>query len=230
MAYPVNFSADYAERRSRLSVFFRLILLIPLTVVLYVYSLIATVAVFIAWLVIVLTARYPDSLFDFVAGYTRFVARYTGYGALLRDAYPPFWGGEDAAYPIRLEFHGPLPEYNRLKTFFRVILMIPLVVLRYAITVLLEIVAIAAWFILVFSGSMPRGLFDVMAMANSYIARSDAYIFLLTETYPPLEEQPAAGGGPQTAAIETAPAAPAPAEPAGDAPPDGRSAGPGAPR
>jgi hypothetical protein len=36
---------------------------------------------------------------------------------------------------------------------------------------------------------MPRGLFDVMVLANSYIARSDAYLFLLTETYPPFQDE-----------------------------------------
>ena len=144
--------------------------------------------VFIAWFAIVFTGKYPEGMYEFVAGYTRFVARYTGYAALLCDAYPPWWGQDDPNYPIRLEFRGPLDTYDRLKTLFRIILMIPLVILRYALTVVLELVSIAAWFILVISGQMPRGMFDLMAMANSYIVRSDAYIFLRTETYPPLEE------------------------------------------
>ena len=28
-----------------------------------------------------------------------------------------------------------------------------------------------------------------MVLANSYIARSDAYLFLLTETYPPIQDE-----------------------------------------
>ena len=35
---------------------------------------------------------------------------------------------------------------------------------------------------------MPRGLFDLMVLANSYTARSDAYLYLLTETYPPFQD------------------------------------------
>ncbi len=35
---------------------------------------------------------------------------------------------------------------------------------------------------------MPRGLFDLMVLANSYTARSDAYIYLLSETYPPFQD------------------------------------------
>jgi hypothetical protein len=48
------------------------------------------------------------------------------------------------------------------------------------------------------TGKMPRGLFDLMVLANSYTARSDAYLFLLTETYPPFQDEQtrAAGTGP----------------------------------
>jgi len=54
---------------------------------------------------------------------------------------------------------------------------------------LLEIGAVAAWFIILVTGEMPRGLFDLMVLANSYTARSDAYLFLLTETYPPFQDE-----------------------------------------
>ena len=87
-----------------------------------------------------------------------------------------------------MEFAGPLEHYSRLKTFFRVILAIPIVVLRYVMGLLLEIGAFAAWFVILVTGKMPRGLFDLMVLANSYTARSDAYLFLLTETYPPFQD------------------------------------------
>jgi hypothetical protein len=88
-----------------------------------------------------------------------------------------------------MEFDGPLPQYSRLKTGFRFIIAIPVVVLRYVIGILLEIGAVAAWFVILITGSLPRGLFDVMVLANSYTARSDAYLFLLTETYPPFQDE-----------------------------------------
>ena len=53
---------------------------------------------------------------------------------------------------------------------------------------LLEIGAFAAWFVILITGKMPRGLFDLMVLANSYTARSDAYLYLLTETYPPFQD------------------------------------------
>ena len=189
MAYPVTFEADYAERRNRLSAFFRLILVIPAAIVLYVYGIIASVAIVIAWFAIVITGRYPKGLYEFVAGFTRSLARVTAYGALLGDPYPPFGGADDADYPVRMRFDGPLEHYSRAKTFFRFILAIPLVILRYVLHLLLEIGAVAAWFVILITGRLPRGLFDVMVLANSYTARSDAYLYLLTETYPPFQDE-----------------------------------------
>ena len=195
MPYPVTFEADYVERRNRLTAFFRLILAIPFAIWLYLYAIVASIAIVIAWLAIVFTARYPRGLYDFVAGYTRLLARVTAYTALLCDPYPPFGGGDDSSYPVRLEFAGPYERYSRMKTLFRIVLAIPIVILRYVMGLLLEIGAVGAWFTILVIGRMPRGLFDVMVLANSYTARSDAYLYLLTETYPPFQDEQTRAAG-----------------------------------
>jgi Domain of unknown function (DUF4389) len=224
VSYPVSFEADYVSQRSRLTAFFRLILAIPLFIWLAIYGIAATVAIVIAWFAIVFTARYPRALYDFVEGYTRYLARATAYAALICDPYPSFLGEDDPAYPVRMHFAGPLDPYSRLKTFFRVIIAIPIVILRYVIGLLLEITAVAAWFVIVITGKLPRGLFDVMVLANSYTARSDAYLYLLTETYPPFEDEhtrSAGVEGPGATAEGPAPPSaggPAPPTPEGPAP------------
>jgi hypothetical protein len=195
MSYPVTFEVDYAERRNRLTAFFRLILAIPLAIWLYLYAIVAYIAMVIAWFAIVITGHYPKALYDFVAGFTRTLARATAYAALLSDPYPPFSGAGDGAYPVRMEFAGPLERYSRLKTFFRPLLAIPIVILRYVMNILLEIGAVAAWVVIVITGRLPRGLFDVMVLTNSYMARSDAYLFLLTETYPPFQDDQTRAAG-----------------------------------
>jgi Domain of unknown function (DUF4389) len=196
VSYPVTFEADYVERHNRLTTFFRLILAIPLAIWLYVYAIVADIAVVIAWFAIVITGRYPQGLYDFVAGFTRFLARFTAYTVLLCDPYPSFGGSPDPAYPVRMEFV-PLERYSRLKTLVRIILAIPILIVRYVMGILLEIGAIAAWFVILITGKLPRGLFDLMVLANSYTARSDAYIYLLSETYPPFQdEQTRAAGTP----------------------------------
>jgi hypothetical protein len=198
VSYPVTFEADYVDRHSRLTSFFRLFLAIPLFFWLYFYGIAASIAIVIAWFAIVITGRFPKGLYDFIAGWTRFITRVTGYTVLLADAYPSFGGSDDPAYPIRMQFAAPLDQYSRLKTFFRMILAIPILILRYVMGLLLEIGALAAWVVIVVTGKLPRGLFDLMVLANSYTARSDAYMYLLTETYPPFQDETtrAAGTGP----------------------------------
>jgi hypothetical protein len=206
VSYPVTFEVDYVERRNRLTTFFRLLLVIPVGIVLYVFGIVASIAVVIAWFAIVITGRYPQGLYDFVADFNRFLARVTAYAVLLSDPYPPFSGADDPAYPVRMHFSGPLEQYSRLKTFFRIILAIPIMVLRYVLNLLLEVGAFAAWFVILFTGKMPRGLFDLMVLANSYTARSDAYVFLLTETYPPFQDETTRSAGTPGPTIPEAPA------------------------
>ncbi len=163
---------------------------------LYFYAIAAMVAIVLAWFALVITARYPRGLYDFIAAYTRFVTRFTAYTVLLCDPYPSFGGSDDLAYPVRMHFAGPLDRYSRAKAFFRFILAIPIVILRYVIHLMLEIGAVAAWFVIVITGKLPRGLFDLIVLANSYTARSDAYLALLTETYPPFQDEHTRAAGP----------------------------------
>jgi Domain of unknown function (DUF4389) len=204
VSYPVTFEADYVESRNRLTVFFRLILAIPLVIWLLLYGIVAELAIIVAWFAILITGHYPRGLYEFVAGYTRFATRTLAYTYLLSDPYPSFTGADDPNYPVRMQFQ-PLEHYNRLKTLFRIILAIPIVIVRYVMGLLLEIGAVAAWFVILVTGSMPRGLFDLMVLANSYTARSDSYLYLLTETYPPFQDEQTRAAG--------APAPPPPAPP-----------------
>jgi hypothetical protein len=197
VSYPVTFEADYVESRNRLTTFFRLILAIPLAIWAALYGIVAYLAVLVAWFAIIITGRYPEGLYDFVADFTRFYTRVLAYTYLLSDPYPSFGGSDDPAYPVRMRFER-LGEYSRPKTFFRVVLAIPILIVRYVMALMLEIGAVAGWFVILVTGKMPRGLFDLMVLANSYTARSDAYLFLLTETYPPFQDEQTRAAGTQT--------------------------------
>ena len=90
MEYPINVDFEYREKLSRLTTFFRPIMVIPQWVVLYFIGIAASIVIFIAWWAILFTGRYPGWAYNFVAGYIRWYTRVSGYYCLLTDKYPPF--------------------------------------------------------------------------------------------------------------------------------------------
>lgn len=88
--YPITLDVEFPDKLSRLTTFFRCLLIIPQMVVLYFVGIAAGVIIFISWWAILFTGRYPKGLFDFVSGYFRWVTRVNGYYYLLTDKYPPF--------------------------------------------------------------------------------------------------------------------------------------------
>ena len=93
MGYPVTFAVDYLERRDRLTTFFRLLLAIPIAIWLALYGLAAFLAVVVAWFTLVITARFPAGLYEFVAGYVRLLTFANAYVALLVRRLPAVRGG-----------------------------------------------------------------------------------------------------------------------------------------
>ena len=74
--YPIVYSAKFEEEgRNRLTVLLRWIVVIPWLIVGFFYGIAASIAVVIAWFAILFTGRYPEGLYDFVAGFARFSAR-----------------------------------------------------------------------------------------------------------------------------------------------------------
>src|SRR5690349_1518152 len=122
LPYPVRLVGGHDLERSRLTVFFRLFLVIPHAIVLAVYGIGAFVAAVVAWFAGVFTGRVPDGVHGFIAGYLRYSIRVGAYATILADPFPPF--GSGGRYPVELEIDPPVQQ-SRLTVFFRYILAIP---------------------------------------------------------------------------------------------------------
>lgn len=186
--YPIGYDQTPPIQRSRLTVFFRLLLLIPHLIWSMLYAFATCVVLIIAWFAIVLTARFPAGMYEFVAGFLRFYARVCAYALLVVDQFPPFDGGEHPEYPVRVKIGPPQAKYSRLKAFFRLILAIPIFILQYVFEIWLVVVAIAIWFVAVVMGKTLFELTEAMRFPMSYYVRSTAYVYLMTDRYPPLSE------------------------------------------
>lgn len=89
-AYPIRVNvAPRAERQSRLSAFFRIILALPAWIVLYFVGYMHLMIGVVAWLTIVFRGYLPEQLNTAMTFCNSFYARVYGYLALLTDDYPP---------------------------------------------------------------------------------------------------------------------------------------------
>jgi hypothetical protein len=53
------------------------------------------------------------------------------------------------------------------------------------------VVVIAAWFVILFTGRYPRGMFDFLVGVGRWTARVNAYVLVLvTDRYPPFRLTP----------------------------------------
>lgn len=205
-----TYAAANAEKRSRLTTFFRILLVIPHLIVLALWGFVAFFAVIVAWFALLFTARYPAGLYRFLAGYSRYAARVYGYYYLLADPYPPFNGDEHPEYPVVLQIGPPLASYSRLLVFFRLILLIPVYIVLYVLSIVAGVVVFLNWLVILVLGRLPEGLHAVVAFCMSYQARSTVYSLLLTEAFPPFDGSPES----VTGAMPGGPAAGPPVPPA----------------
>jgi hypothetical protein len=76
--------------RNRLTVGFRLILLLPHALAVWFLGIAWAITSIVAWFAIVFTGEYPLGLYNFGVGVFRWSTRAEAYIFLLRDEYPPF--------------------------------------------------------------------------------------------------------------------------------------------
>ncbi len=106
----------------------------------------------------------------------------------LGTATPPGATGGAGQTPdeILVAFAEPAPQ-NRLTVLVRIILAIPHLVVLWALGIAAEVVLIICWFAALFLGRLPEGLGGFLTGYLRWLVRVQAYLFLLTDRYPPFE-------------------------------------------
>jgi hypothetical protein len=188
--HPIGLIVDDDLRRTRLTVFFRLLLAIPLAIWLAIWGIAAYFAVLIAWFAALFTARVPEGLHEFIARYLRAVTHLSSYALLLADPWPPF-GGAQGAYPIDLRVDAAALQ-SRLTVFFRLLIAVPALLFCSVFFPVNRLIAFFGWFYCLFTGHMHRGMRDISAWMLRYELQTYGYLFMLTGRYPSLSGAPTA--------------------------------------
>jgi hypothetical protein len=179
---PVSLVDRDDSRRSRLTVFFRLLLALPHLVWATLWGIAALLAAIVNWFATLILGRSPSRLHRFLVRYVRYAFHVSAFATLVANPFPGFVG-EAGSYPVDLEIRAERRQH-RLKTFFRSFLAIPAMVIASVLQHLLLIVAIFAWFAALITGQMPSGLQHLGAAVLRYSAQLWAYLFVLTDRYP----------------------------------------------
>jgi Domain of unknown function (DUF4389) len=208
---PIRLVVGDDLERSRLTVFFRLLLAIPHLVWVTLWGVAAFVVAFVMWLAVLINGQVPTGLHDFVAGYLRYATHVGGYLFLAASPYPGFRGRP--GYPIDIEIDPPRRQ-SRWTGFFRLLLAIPALLLAatlggglsfgspggswgaaeqsstsaawtaFSVTGVAAAAAFLAWFAILARGRAPRGIRDLVAFTLGYAAQAGGYLLLLTGRYP----------------------------------------------
>src|SRR5437016_4167895 len=88
--HPIRLVVNDDRRRNRLTVLFRVILVIPHLIWLAIWSIGAFVAAVLNWFATLATARSPDGLHNFLALYVKYATHVYAYLLLAAGPYPPF--------------------------------------------------------------------------------------------------------------------------------------------
>jgi hypothetical protein len=169
-------------RRSRLTVFFRLVLAIPHIVWLLLWTVLALLAAIVNWFFALFAGRAWTPLARFLGAYIRYNAHVSAFLWLVANPFPGFVGAA-GSYPVdpQLPAQG---RQNRWITGFKIFLSIPAIFLNGAIGWITFTAGFLTWFYALVLGRAPGGLQRAGAYSIGYGAQLNCYLYSLTDRYP----------------------------------------------
>ena len=182
--HPIRLVVTDDCKRSRLTVFFRLILAIPHFIWMGLWGIAAFFVVIVGWFAALFTGRLPTGMHRFLTRYERYRTNLNAYMSLLANPYPPF-NGQPGLHTVDLHVEPPQPQ-PRWKILLRIFLAIPAIILAWVFSQVRQIVAFLGWFVCIVIGRMPKGMRDLGLYCLRYEAQTNCYVMLLTERYPSL--------------------------------------------
>jgi hypothetical protein len=190
VTHPVRFVITDDLHRSRLTVFFRAVLVLPHYVWAWLWSWAVFPLLAFQWLWTLFAGRMEEDAHSFLTRFARYHVHVSAYSLLLADPWPRFTGR--LGYPVDLELDPP-ERQRRASVLFRLLLAIPALVFASVLGSVLALLAVFGWFTALAVGRMPSGIEELGAYCLRYQTQTYAYLLLLTPRYPTLAGDVTAG-------------------------------------
>jgi hypothetical protein len=182
--YDVTLEVSYPGELNRWLPLVKWLLAIPHFICLFALGVGAFFVIIWAFFAVLFTGRFPRSAFDYLVGVFRWSYRVLVYYHLMVDPYPPFSLDDDPSYPVRV--HVEYPEHiANWRALVQWILAIPYLIVAGVLYYLTGLLAFIAFFTILFTKHIPRGIYDLMVPGLRWNLRAGAYAYFLTARYPP---------------------------------------------
>jgi hypothetical protein len=187
-AFPLQLDLESPLKIARWRPLVHWLLAIPQFIVLYVLAIVQRVVFIISWFAILFTGKMPDGLFAFNVMVLRYQWRVVSYYLFMREQYPEF------AFPMEPTDPGtdpahlsaqPADRLSRGLIFIKWLLAFPHYIVLLVLGIVAYILVIVGFFAVLITGAWPVGMRNFIVGVMRWSARVNAYVLLMTDTYPP---------------------------------------------
>jgi hypothetical protein len=182
--YEARLEIAYPQELNRWLPLVKWLLVIPHWFALFFVGIGAFCVLIYAFFAVLFTGRFPRGAFDYLVGTYRWAYRVVVYAYLMVDPYPPFTLADDPNYPVRLDIEYPEHIAN-WRPLVQWLAAIPYLIVAGVLGWITGIMAFIAFFTILFTKQIPRGLYELMVPGLRWQLRGGAYSHFMTERYPP---------------------------------------------
>lgn len=191
--FNITHQESYSRGELLLRSFFGwLYILIPHMILLLFYGIWVGITQFVAWWIILFTAKTPDFYYNALLAYNRWGLRLVARLMNMSDGYPAFGpNGTDDKTELHFDYIHIGRGQLLLRSFFGWLYVgIPHVVCLYVRIIATYFLIFLAWWAVLFTGKYPAGWHKFNVGTFRWATRVSLYLSFFLDVYPPFNGKP----------------------------------------
>ena len=188
MHFKINYQEKYSQGELLLRALFGWIyIMIPHMFLMYFLMIGLMFVNLISFWAILITGKWPKGLFDYSVKFQRYQLRVNARLVNLADGYPAFGlNGTDPNTDFNIAYPESVSRLRLLgRSIFGPFMLIPHFFVLYFRAIGTMFVVMIAFWIVLFTGKYPKGMFDFVVGTMRWGTRVGCYLMYYTDNYPP---------------------------------------------